>query len=65
MVAVKYYSFDRLDDGTTAKLVSIIALKQLSNRTSMTIPSFNFQGIWTGKFDSFCTSILFVLWVTR
>ena len=47
-----------VDSGTTAKLVSIIVLKQLSNGTLMTIPSLNLRSILTDKSDWFCTMIV-------
>lgn len=61
IVAVICYSSDKLDGRTIAKLVSIVVLKQLSNKTLVTILSFNLQSIWTGKSDSFYTSMFFVL----
>lgn len=60
LVVVSHCGFNKLDGKTTTKLVLIIALKQLSNGISVTIPSLSLQGIWTGKFDSFYTNMLFV-----
>ena len=64
-VAASRFVSDGLDGGTTAESVSIVALKQSSRGTSVTIPSFNLRGIWTGEFDLFCTNMPFVSWVTR
>ena len=65
IVAVTHCGSDGLDSETIAKLVSIIALKQLSNKTLVTISSFNLQDIWTGKSDSFYTNIFFLLWLIK
>lgn len=49
------------DSYIDAKSVSKVVLKQLSFVTLVTFPNFSLQNIWTGKFNLFYISTLFVL----